>query len=720
MSTTTLLRRALEYQERGALDDAEAHFAMVLQQEPDHVDALYLLGRLAHQRGRHDDAVALVRRAIELSPNRAAFHNTLGDALRLLGDHDSAEQALRLALMLEPASFAAQSNLALVLHLQHRWPESLALMFELMSPPQSRITHSGTVTAEAANADTSRPDNEAYLRLRELMVQMLQQCTPPTVTDRMRTVLLRLCNDDGISTQRLANVLLAPTVSAPGFASLRASAANDRDPFDEASHAVRALLRDPLLLGALPRLVVADEQLERVLTAIRRSLLIRACHQWSLAATAAREIEAWSMRASETGSESAETFSFVCALAQQCFVMEYAFAVTHDERALMQVLRDAVEVSLDKRTSSPILEPLLEPLLEPMLALLACYMPLHALTNAQRLLEVRPDSWSTPCATIIRQQVAEVARERALRESLPTLTPITDGVSRVVREMYEENPYPRWVSAERPARIAPFPFIRRLQAHGSTDHSTTPQDATASILVAGCGTGRQPLQIAMQFSPSNVLAIDLSRSSLAYARRMAEKIAVTNITFAQGDLLELQLPDRAFDMISCSGVLHHLANPLAGWRVLLRHLAPGGVMKIGLYATRARRSVNAARSFVQQAQFSSVADDIRLARRAILDLPSTHEARAVVSFLDFYSISGCRDLFMHVQERSYTALELAADLDSLGLRFLGFQLDPTVLSRFQSMFPLPDALLDLTKWEVFETAHPETFAGMYQFWCGCR
>ena len=81
-------------------------------------------------------------------------------------------------------------------------------------------------------------------------------------------------------------------------------------------------------------------------------------------------------------------------------------------------------------------------------------------------------------------------------------------------------------------------------------------------------------------------------------------------------------------------------------------------------------------------------------------------------------MSGFRDLVLHVQERTYTMSQIAAALEALELRFLGFQLPQPVQARFIAEQGA-DALLDLDAWGRFESAHPDTFVAMYQFWC-CR
>ena len=72
-----------------------------------------------------------------------------------------------------------------------------------------------------------------------------------------------------------------------------------------------------------------------------------------------------------------------------------------------------------------------------------------------------------------------------------------------------------------------------------------------------------------------MLAIDLSLTSLCYAKRRTQELGIKNMEYGQADVLQLQAIGRTFDIIEASGVLHHLADPLAGWRVLLSILRSG-------------------------------------------------------------------------------------------------------------------------------------------------
>ena len=75
---------AIQHHQDGRLQAAEQIYRQILAAEPNHADALHLLGVIASQAGRHDVAVDYIGRAIRLQGNAAYFHNNLGEAHRAL------------------------------------------------------------------------------------------------------------------------------------------------------------------------------------------------------------------------------------------------------------------------------------------------------------------------------------------------------------------------------------------------------------------------------------------------------------------------------------------------------------------------------------------------------------------------------------------------------------------------------------------------------------
>lgn len=111
------LSQAIRNHRQGRLDEAERLYRSLLAIDPDHSNALHLLGVLEHQRKNDEVAVDLIRRAIQLNPDQAVFHNNLGVALKGLGRIEDAIRSYQKALALDPAYADAHSNLGLALYI---------------------------------------------------------------------------------------------------------------------------------------------------------------------------------------------------------------------------------------------------------------------------------------------------------------------------------------------------------------------------------------------------------------------------------------------------------------------------------------------------------------------------------------------------------------------------------------------------------------------------
>ena len=88
----------------------------------------------------------------------------------------------------------------------------------------------------------------------------------------------------------------------------------------------------------------------------------------------------------------------------------------------------------------------------------------------------------------------------------------------------------------------------------------------------------------------------------------------------------------------------------------------------------------------------------------------------IATSVDFYTLSGCRDLLFHVQEHQLTLPEIAAFLAEHDLEFLGFELVPAVLRQYSLAHGDDPGGRDLARWDAFERTYPQMFSGMYQFW----
>lgn len=446
-----------------------------------------------------------------------------------------------------------------------------------------------------------------------------------------------------------------------------------------------AALGDPLLCLLLTSTPLCDVELERFLTTARRAMLEAAC------------------KSNATDAGAAAAIGFCGALACQCFINEYVFACSASELRMVEELRVAIGAALVSGTEVAPLRVLAA----------AAYAPLTVLPEALRLLEAQ---WPEAVAAVLVQQLREPSEELRLQETIPCLTVIDDDVSRLVRSQYEENPYPRWVKAA-PAgdatelsallrRKFPLAPLKRRAWGGGVD-----------VLIAGCGTGQQAIETSRLVEGARVLAVDLSLTSLGYALRKSEELGLAGIEFAQADLLRLvSVLNRRFDLVESVGVLHHLADPWAGWRTLLSLLRPGGIMRLGFYSALARRHIVKAHEFIAEKGYRPTVEDIRNCRQDLMGPAARPDLRPVVEEPDFYSTSTCRDLLFHVQEHRMSLTDIGAFLRENWLTFLGFDLDYDIRRDYGRRFPGDVAGINLENWQLFENDNPDTFSSMYQFW----
>ena len=763
------MQAGLKHHQAGRFAKAERIYQQVLKADPSNPDALNLLGVLAHQSGRHEAAVQSIEKAIRRLPSSADFHNNLGEALRALGRIDEALASYDQALKLDARFAEAMSNRGAALHALRRFDEALAsydaalalrpqyadalnnrgaTLQELkrfdealdsyeralvIAPNlaeahrnQAATLHAlGRLTeAEASvrRALQARPDYiEALNNLASLLnaqgqpskaLEVVRQSVQLRESTEAKTLFVncvkavRPAHDDaklrGLLVRALTEPWGRPTELMPiatGLAKLntevaacvaRAEAAwPARLPAESlfGGNTLATLAANPLLVTLLGSAPIADISVERFLTLSRHTLLE------SAESTSAPE---GPLRAA---------LPFFGALARQCFINEYVYAATDEEQARGAVLRGALAAALEARGKIPLLWPVA----------VGAYFPLGSLPHAERLLE---REWPKAVMDVIAQQVREPAEEATLREAMPHLTGIDDEISQRVRQQYEENPYPRWIKAA-PARRAVS--IDRYLASRFPLAPISPRgsDTTLVVLIAGCGTGQQAIESALQYEGAQVLAVDLSLASLGYAQRKSKELGLANVEYAQADILKLGAIERRFDIIESVGVLHHLADPWAGWRALMPLLRPGGFMKLGFYSELARRHIPKIREFIASQGFGSTADDIRRIRQALEAARASKDFGPLLETTDFFSTSACRDLLFHVQEHRLTLSPIAEFLRSEGLTFLGFELDAEgPLQAYRQRFPADPAALDLAQWDAFERDrdNADTFLSMYQFW----
>ena len=108
--------------------------------------------------------------------------------------------------------------------------------------------------------------------------------------------------------------------------------------------------------------------------------------------------------------------------------------------------------------------------------------------------------------------------------------------------------------------------------------------------------------------------------------------------YVHADILNLANLGKEFDIIECVGVLHHMLDPMAGWKVLTSLLKPGGLMRIGLYSELARQDIISMRDEIRLLGLGTSEAEMREFRRVIIN-SSNQSQQQLTKLQDFFSLS---------------------------------------------------------------------------------
>jgi SAM-dependent methyltransferase len=226
-----------------------------------------------------------------------------------------------------------------------------------------------------------------------------------------------------------------------------------------------------------------------------------------------------------------------------------------------------------------------------------------------------------------------------------------------VSEFYTRHPYPPPVDNLDRLRDA----WQAENPNRSEYHLIWPDKEYRSdldVLVAGCGTW-QAAKYALCHPDARVVGIDVSPTSLEHTEALKRKYNLTNLVTRQLPIENVAKLDKRFDLIVCTGVLHHLADPDAGLRALRSVLSPEGAMDLMVYAPYGRTGVYMLQEYCRRLSVGTSKEEIHDLTAALKLLPQHHPLLATLrGSMDSLDAEALVDALLHPRDRAYSVPEL--------------------------------------------------------------
>jgi len=194
------------------------------------------------------------------------------------------------------------------------------------------------------------------------------------------------------------------------------------------------------------------------------------------------------------------------------------------------------------------------------------------------------------------------------------------------------------------------------------------------ILSAGCGTN-QAAYYAFRYPEAKVIGIDLSEEGLAHSQLLKDKHNLRNLTLHNLSILDLSSLNEHFDFIACTGVIHHMKNPVAGLQALGECLKPTGIANLMVYSYGLRTGVYMLQRAFKDLGFKQVPKDVEMIRQVLASLHAEHPVHKYINTAtDLHADAGIVDTFLHPQDQAYSAGDIFNLTRAGGLEFLSWSI----------------------------------------------
>jgi SAM-dependent methyltransferase len=259
-----------------------------------------------------------------------------------------------------------------------------------------------------------------------------------------------------------------------------------------------------------------------------------------------------------------------------------------------------------------------------------------------------------------------------------------------VCDFYTQHPYPPPVANLDRARDE-WHDESRHRAEYHLIWPDKPYRADLDILVAGCGTW-QAAKYALCRPHARVVGIDVSTTSLAHTDRLKRHYDLTNLETRQLPIDDVESLERGFDLIVCTGVLHHLADPDAGLRALRSVLSPTGAIYLMVYAPYGRTGIYLLQDYCRRLGIGASAHEIDDLTTALKALPQQHPLVALLrGSRDAESRDALADALLNPRDQAFSVPQLFDLLARNGLELRRWYWQAPYLARCGAIAGTPHA-----------------------------
>ena len=673
------------------IKDAEKYYLKAIKINPNYADANYNIAGLYKSIGKIHDSIKYYKKTILINPNYVDAYNNIGLIHLEKSENLIAKKYFEKAIAIKPESLNALNNLGIIFDINNQFENAINCYDKVINIDKSNLNalNNAAISYSKLGKEeisikyflkviTTNPKNIYFLNSISDMFSKLRITSDTKINQRdLYSLLLLLFQNNNINHEDISSrvILFSLGTNEVELENLASSAYPLLDNID-----LQNLFNNELFTLFLKKKLNTNLNLENLLIKIRNEII----------ETLFKKKE----------NNLKDYLTFIISLSEQCWLNEYIFPKTEKE------------INLEKKLFQKIRND--EKINELEISILSCF---SALKNSNFIYKKLKNfkSKNKLFNQLILSQIQEPLKEKNLKKTIKSYKKIINNVSRKVKLQYEENPYPRWKCCN---VVISQNYIKCI--NDDINPIILPFNEkiyNPNVLIAGCGTGKHAIA-ASRYKNAKILAIDLSLSSLAYAKRKVLDLNYNNFNFLNADILEIKNLDKKFDIIESVGTLHHMENPKHGLEVLLNLLKPNGFLKIGLYSKIAREPIINFRKNLSNKRLKNKSDDITLIRKEIIDNKENEKYLKKITYSkDFYSKSNLRDLLFHEQEHQFSINEIKVIVENYKLEFLNFVItDPLIKLKYIKNFPNDIMQNSLKNWEKFENDNPNIFSGMYQFW----